>query len=126
MFDFENLDVYQKAKELNKEILYFLKENKQIDIYIRDQQKRASISVVINIAEGSGRFSKADKKHFYTISRGSIYECVSLLDIILTENKITQGKYNYFKHKFEIISKMLMGLINSQKVDILNERTPRH
>ena len=50
MFDFENLDVYKKAKESNKEILKFLRENKQIDSYIRDQIKRASISIVINIA----------------------------------------------------------------------------
>jgi len=41
MFDFENLDVYKKAKELNKEILRFLKENKYIDSYLRDQLRRA-------------------------------------------------------------------------------------
>jgi four helix bundle protein len=34
---------------------------KNIDPYIRNQLKRASISAVINIAEGSGKFSKADK-----------------------------------------------------------------
>jgi four helix bundle protein len=74
MFDFENLDVYKKTKELNKEVLKFAKENKQIDSYLRDQLRRASISTVINIAEGSGKFSKADKKNFYIISRGSTYE----------------------------------------------------
>jgi len=36
MFDFENLDVYRKAKELNKDVLNFLKQNKQIDSYIKD------------------------------------------------------------------------------------------
>ena len=66
MFDFEKLEVYKKAKELNKEVLKFLKENKQIDSYLRDQLRRASISAVINIAEGSGKFSKADKRNFYT------------------------------------------------------------
>ena len=115
MFDFQNLDVYQKAKELNKEILNFLKENRQIDSYIRDQLKRASISVVINIAEGSGKFSKADKRNFYTISRGSTYECVSLLELILEEGQIIKKQFNDFYQKLEIISKMLLGLINSQK-----------
>ncbi|MFH0947758.1 MAG: four helix bundle protein [Elusimicrobiota bacterium] len=47
MFDFENLDVYKKSKELNKEILKFLKDNKGIDYYLRDQLHRASISIVI-------------------------------------------------------------------------------
>ncbi|MCU0653299.1 MAG: four helix bundle protein [Candidatus Pacebacteria bacterium] len=37
----------------------------------------------MNIAEGSGKFSKADKRNFYTISRGSVYECVSLMELIL-------------------------------------------
>ena len=115
MFDFENLDVYRKAKELNREILRFLKENKRIDSYIRDQLKRASISIVINIAEGSGKFSKADKRNFYTVARGSVYECVSLLELISEEGQIDKEDFNEFYQKFETISKMLLGLINSQK-----------
>ena len=115
MFDFEKLEVYQKSKELNKEILNFLKQNKQIDVYLKDQLRRASISMVINIAEGSGKFSKADKKNFYTIARGSTYECVSLFEIIFEENYINKELFENFYNKFEIISKMLLGLINSQR-----------
>lgn len=115
MFDFEKLDVYQKAKTLNKEILKFLKENRQIDSFLKDQLHRASISMVINIAEGSGKFSKADKRNFYTTARGSIYECVSLFEIISEEKQIDNNKFKDYYGKFEIISKMLLGLINSQK-----------
>ena len=115
MFDFENLDVYKKARELNKDVLSFLKENKQIDSYIRDQLKRASISIVINIAEGSGKFSKPDKRNFYIISRGSVYECVSLLELIFGEDHISKDKFDDFYQKFETLSKMLLGLINSQR-----------
>ncbi len=115
MFDFEKLNVYKKAKELNREVLKFLKERKQIDSYLRDQLRRASISVVINIAEGSGKYSKADKKNYYTISRGSVYECVSLFEIIFEENQLTKEQFKEFYQKFETISKMLLGLINSQK-----------
>ena len=115
MFDFQKLNVYVKTKELNKEIINFIKENKNIDCYIKDQLKRASISIVINIAEGSGKFSKPDKRNFYTIARGSAYECVSLLEIIFDENQISKEKFENFYGKFEEISKMLLGLINSQK-----------
>lgn len=115
MFDFQNLDVYKKTKALNKEILQFINENKQIDSYIRDQLKRASISIVINIAEGSGKFSKADKRNFYTISRGSVYECVSLLELIFDEKQIAKNQFDDFYQKYETLSKMLLGLINSQK-----------
>jgi four helix bundle protein len=114
MFDFENLEVYKKAKTLNKEILLFLRDNKHIDSYVRDQLKRASISIVLNIAEGSGKFSKADKSNFYTISRGSVYECVSLLEIIADDNNIDQKTFENYKGQYETISKMLMGLIKSQ------------
>lgn len=115
MFDFENLEVYKKSKDLNKEVLKFLKDNNRLDSYLRDQIKRASISIVINIAEGSGKFSKADKRNFYTISRGSVYECVSLFELVLDENQIDNNDFDYFKDKYETISKMLLGLINSQK-----------
>ncbi|MCX6740494.1 MAG: four helix bundle protein [Candidatus Parcubacteria bacterium] len=71
--------------------------------------------MVINITEGSGKFSKADKRNFYTIARASTYECVSLLEIILEEDQISREEYNDFYSKYEIISKMLLGLINSQK-----------
>jgi four helix bundle protein len=115
MFDFEKLEVYQKSKELNKEILGYLRNNKQVDSYIRDQLKRASISIIINIAEGSGKFSKADKSNFYTISRGSVYECVSLLEILLDEHYLDQKQFSIYKDKYETISKMLYKLINSQR-----------
>jgi len=70
---------------------------------------------VINIAEGSGKFSKADKRNFYIISRGSVYECASLLELIFDENQISKEKFIDFYQKFEILSKMLLGLINSPK-----------
>jgi four helix bundle protein len=96
-FDFEKLDVYRYAKALNKDVLYFVKNNKHIDPYLRDQLRRASISIVINIAEGSGKFSKADKRNFYTIARGSTYECVSVFDIIHDE------EYKNFYQRYETI-----------------------
>jgi four helix bundle protein len=114
MFDFEKLRVYKESKRLNREVLKFVRENKRIDPYLRNQLKRASISIVINVAEGSGRFSKADRKHFYTIARGSAYECVSLLDIIAGEGQMEENLYKALYQEYEDISKMLLGLIKSQ------------
>jgi len=99
---------------LNGKIYNFVKQNKQIDSYIKDQLRRASVSVVINIAEGSGKFSKADKKNFYTIARGSVYECVSLFEIIKQGSHIAENEFSNFYQELEIVSKMLFGLINSQ------------
>jgi four helix bundle protein len=73
MFDFEKLIAYQKAREVNKKIQKLLLD-KKIKSFLRDQFYRASISMVINIAEGTGKLFKKDRKNFYVISRGSVFE----------------------------------------------------
>jgi len=113
MFDFQKLDAYNKAKTINRRILDFLRNNKDIDIIIRNQLKRASISSVLNIAEGAGRFTKADKRNFYIISRGSVYECVALFDILSDDLKISLEMHNSFYMSYEEMSKILFGLIKS-------------
>jgi len=111
MFDFENLIVYQKAKEYNSEIIeLLLKVN--TDKHITDQLKRASFSIMLNIAEGTSRFSKADKKNFYVISRGSAFECVAILDFMHSQNIINPKQKEYFYDKLTEISKMLFSLIS--------------
>lgn len=114
MFDFEKLLVYKKAKSLNQNILKFLKMQKALDYFLKDQLKRASISIVINIAEGSGRFTKPDKRNFYVIARASTYECVSLLDIMKSKEYISVSEFEDWYKQFEEISKMLLSLITYQ------------
>ncbi len=67
MFDFEKLTVYLKAKEYNKKVNQFLSEI-SLDRTTNDQLRRASFSIMLNIAEGTGRFTKPDKRNFYVIS----------------------------------------------------------
>lgn len=57
MFDFEKLSVYNKAKDYNKTVTRFLQERKQ-DRVTNDQLRRASFSIMLNIAEGSGSYTK--------------------------------------------------------------------
>jgi four helix bundle protein len=49
---------------------------------LRDQLERASLSVVLNIAEAGGRRSRRDKARFYAIARGSSTEVAALLDVL--------------------------------------------
>ena len=115
MFDFEKLDVYQVVRNLNTEVYTFINKSKGIDQYIIDQWKRASLSSVLNLSEGVGRMTKADKKHFITISRGSIFECVSILQIIYDLKLINEESYNKLYSDYEKASKMLLGLYRSFK-----------
>jgi len=48
MFDFEKLDVYQKAKQFNKEVYHFLRTSKEIDTVSKNQLRRASLSIMLN------------------------------------------------------------------------------
>ncbi len=78
-FMFENLQVYQKAVDLAEEIINLTEKFPKGYYFLTDQLNRASLSVSANIAEGNGRFTKNDRRHFFIIARGSIQECVPLL-----------------------------------------------
>jgi four helix bundle protein len=112
MFDFEKLIAYQKAREVNKKIQKLLLD-KKINSFLRDQLYRASVSMVINIAEGTGKLSKNDRKNFYVISRGSVFECASLLEMFCDENIIIPTQLELLKSELEEVSRLLSGLINS-------------
>lgn len=75
MFDFEKLEVYQKAKAFNKTTYNYIIKNNNIDKTAKDQLRRASFSIMLNIAEGYGRFTNPDRRNFYVIARGSVFEC---------------------------------------------------
>jgi four helix bundle protein len=108
-FDFRDTPVYKLSLEYRKAVKKIMKENK-IDKDILDQIRRASSSIVLNIAEGYGRFHKAEKRHFYVTARASVNECVACSDIIY-DSQIPQG----FLEMSETLAKMLSGLINRFK-----------
>ena len=111
MFDFERFLVYQKAKAFS----FAIKENvltiESLERISKDQLRRASLSVALNIAEGASRFSRADKRNFYVIARASAIECVAILDILKLEETITNELYQELYLKAEEISRMLYSLI---------------
>ena len=112
MFDFEKLDIYKKAKCFNSDIRSLIKTTK-LDPTTKDQLRRASFSIVLNIAEGSGRFSKADRRNFYVISRSSIFECIAILDVLKDETILDENQFESLYLQAEVISKMLYAMIKN-------------
>jgi four helix bundle protein len=80
-FDFEKLIVYQKAVDFADIICDHTEHIERGYGFLADQLNRAALSISNNIGEGNGRFTKADRKHFFRISRGSVQECVPMLEL---------------------------------------------
>ena len=109
---FENLDVYQKAVNLAETIITLTEDFPRGYYFLSDQLNRAALSVSANLAEGNGRFTKNDRKHFFIIARGSVQECVPLVEIAKRKNLIHETRCAELKNQLEIIAKMISGLIN--------------
>jgi four helix bundle protein len=117
MFDFEKLEIYQLIRQTNLEVLKYIFSGKIKDLYLQDQFKRATLSIQLNLAEGTGRFSSKEKKHYFTVSRSSAFECVAILDVLKGMDLIDQKTYEEFYANYEQMSKMLLGMYRNVKED---------
>ena len=107
---FENLEVWQIAKELVVKVYELSAVFPKDEIFgITSQIKRASLSIPANIAEGFGRFHYLDKAKFYLNARGSLFELKSHL-LIAIELKLLD----------ETITKQLIQDIDRLGVKINN------
>lgn len=110
MFDFQKFEVYKKAKDFNflsKEILDEYPPEK----FVYFQLRRAAFSVVLNIAEGSGRFTNPDRKNFFIISRSSVYECVAIMDLLHDSETVSTEVYHQYLSKADELSRILYSMI---------------
>ena len=80
-FAFEKLNVYPKAVPFADAGCLLTKGFPRGYFFLADQLNRAALSIAANIAEGNGRFPKPDRKNFFGIARGSVQECVPLLEL---------------------------------------------
>lgn len=111
MIDIFKLEVYTKIKLINTEIFELVRSNHKIDTFSKSQILRASTNIMFNIAEGCGRYYPRDKRKFMIMSRGSAYECISILDLFYTENYINLEVLGNLSSKYIEVIKMLYGLI---------------
>jgi len=79
MLDAERLDVYAVALQFQGLATVLAS---RADAVVRDQHRRASLSCVLNIAEGAGQRSRPQKARFYAIARGSAMECAAIADVL--------------------------------------------
>ena len=85
-FDHEKLDVYAAALEFTAWRRGLVRRLPRGNADLTDQLTRAGHSIALNIAEGSGEFSAADKARFFRMARRSATECAAALDLIRREH----------------------------------------
>ena len=116
-FAFENLDVWQKAMDFAVEVTN-ISENINTDrkhFRLVEQLESAAASVVANIAEGKGRYSKKEFLKFLYIARGSLYETITFLMLFNRKKWICDTDLEKASDLAEEINKMVSGLINAIK-----------
>jgi four helix bundle protein len=118
-FDHEKLKVYQLsiafvgwADDILNGIPKSLAAHNQLD--------RASTSIPLNIAEGNGRSTPADRCRFFDNARGSALECAACLDVLVARNRADESVAREGKAMLVEVVSMLVGLIraNSETRDV--------
>lgn len=112
--NFKEYPVWQRARELNKDI-YSLNLPYAEKKGLIDQIQRASVSISSNIAEGCGRSSNVEFARFLEIALGSAFEVESQLILCYDLGYITEDVLNYVEPKVTEIQKQLAGLIRTVK-----------
>jgi four helix bundle protein len=113
-FDHERLDVYHLAVEFVAAATELVPCYPPGTAHLRDQLARAATSVVLNIAEGAGEFSKPEKARFYRMARRSATECAAAVDVLkvmrLVEGKQAEAARAILVRVVSMLTRMVLGL----------------
>ena len=112
---YKDLIVWQKGMLLANDVIDLVDhlETDRKHYRLIEQLEAAVTSIPMNIAEGKGRESKKEYVHFLYISRGSLFETLTLLEIFQMRNWIKTEAFQKLENQSVEIAKMLNGLINS-------------
>ena len=112
LFDHEKLAVYGKSLEFTAWVTDILdRVPKSLSVW--DQLDRASTSIPLNIAEGTGKFTVRDKCKYYDSARGSALECAACLDVLVVKKILGFEQAVPGKELLYPIVAMLVGLIKT-------------
>lgn len=114
MFNFEKLEVWQKAMSF-ADLVYTATQRfpDKERFGLTNQMRRAVVSISSNIAEGSSRQSRTDFARFLEIAVGSLFEVASQCQIELRQGFLTQDQFRQLYSAAEEQSKMLSGLLKT-------------
>ena len=109
---FEELSVWQDARKFTNKIYRLTNKFPKEELYgLTSQIRRASVSIMSNIAEGFDRRSDKELTNFLSIARGSSSEVQNDLYIALDLNYISQNEFNKLYQEAKKIAKQINGLM---------------
>jgi four helix bundle protein len=109
----EEIEVWQKARELVREV-YSVSRQGQFarDFALRDQIRRAAVSIMSNIAEGYGRGGTKEFIQFLSVAKGSVSEVMSQLYVALDQGYLDSEGFYKLSTLADETGKMIGGLMN--------------
>jgi four helix bundle protein len=125
---YKDLECYIKARELRIFISDLSKKFPPFEKFLLTAQIiDCSRSVSRNIAEGYGRYTYTDTRHFFIISRGSTTETMEQLTTAFDEKYITEEELKTGEEKCELVFKLINGYIaylDKSKKQVLQQPNP--
>jgi len=114
ILQFEDLDAWKRARELTNEIYALCRRERLARDYgLCDQLRRASVSVMNNIAEGWESRHPAEKVQFFNVARRSCGEVRSMSYVLLDNHFITEAEQRLLRERVVRSGQLVSGLIRS-------------
>ena len=116
MGNFRQLKIWQEAKSLAVDVYKKTSEGKfEKDYSLKDQVRRASVSIASNIAEGDERNTNKEAIRFFYIANGSVAEVITQLYIAHEIGYIEKEIFEDYINRLETLSKQIKSIINYRK-----------
>ncbi len=107
MFTHEKFNAYTLAIESARIALDAIEMLPAGHSSLRDQLRRAAFSIPLNIAEGTGKTGRSDRKRYYDIARGSAMECAAIWDVIILIDPTAKQRATLAKAKLMSVVRIL-------------------
>ena len=117
MFDFEKLDLYQEIRLTSSKMFKWVTYHPTMDEAVASRFKVIITGIGAELAEGTARLGYSEKKKHYTDARVLVFEAVTLLHLLKDIDAITEDEFEDFYNDLDKISRMLLGMIRSQRKD---------
>lgn len=119
---YRDLFIWSESVEIAADIVAMTEELPRPKPYaLIDQMQRASISVPSNIAEGKGRLTAKELRHFLGVARGSLFELQTQLEIARRINLLKPGSYEHLTERMRKVGSGINNLVRKLNSSIAKQ-----